>query len=107
MGLFEKDRLIADRAEFMEVLLRLRRGHLLTQIGDNALGCVLDGTTVYHSFHTLLAHKLIAPFDNPAGFPGVKYFRLSDEGEQFMQRVFDAPGARTAPSQRQMEALDG
>jgi hypothetical protein len=107
MGLFESDRLIADRTEFAEALQSLRRGHLLLRIGDSASGCVLDGTAVYHSFHTLKAYGLIDKYDNPKGFPGVEYFRISEEGQRFAQRVLDAPDAAAALSQRQLESFHG
>jgi hypothetical protein len=88
-------------------LKSLRRGHLLTQIGDSASGCVLDGMAVYHSFRTLLAYKLIKPCENPKGFPGVKYFCISDEGEAFAARIFDAPGAQASLNQAQVEKFSG
>jgi hypothetical protein len=105
MGLFENDRLIADRAEFAEAMRSLRNGHLLLRIGDSASGCVLDGMAVYQSFHTMLAYGLIAPYDNPNGFPGVQYFRISDEGQRFAQRVLDNPETASALSHKQLESI--
>lgn len=106
MGLFENDRLIADRAEFAEAMRSLRNGHLLLRIGDSASGCVLDGMAVYQSFHTMLSYGLIAPYENPSGFPGVQYFRISEEGQRFAQRVLDSPEAAGASKQKQVEALN-
>jgi hypothetical protein len=105
MVLFENDRLIADRTEFAEAMQSLRRGHLLLRIGDSASGCVLDGMAVYRSFHTMLAYGLISPYENPTGFPGVQYFRISDEGQRFAKRVLDSPDAAAALNQKQLEAL--
>jgi hypothetical protein len=105
MGLFEDDRLIADRAEFAEALRALRRGHLLMRIGDSASGCVLDGTAVYQSFNTLQSYGLIEAYNNPSGFPGVQYFRISDEGEQFAQRVLGSATLAQSERSRQQEGV--
>lgn len=82
-------RIIPDRAEFIEALDSLRRGHVLVRTGDSALGCILDGAFVHHSFQTLLAYGLIAEYDNPFGFPGVEYYRITEQGRRFAARAWD------------------
>ena len=81
--------ILADRAEFVESLQRLRNGHVLVRTGDNSCGCVLDGAIVYRSFPPLVQYGLIDEFDNPAGFPGVQYFRITPRGRDFAQRAWE------------------
>lgn len=81
--------IIADRAEFIEVLATLRRGHILVRTGDSSVGCILDGAFVYHAFPTLMKYRLIDEFDNPEGFPGVRYFRINDRGRDFADRAWE------------------
>ncbi|MBL8330649.1 MAG: hypothetical protein JNJ71_17560 [Rubrivivax sp.] len=100
MGLFSSEPIIANRAEFAEALHRMLRGHVLVRTGDSAHGCVIDGAPVYHSFDVLSSYGLIHRFHNPAGFPGVEYYRLSDAGRQFADRIW-----RTWRSRRTLERL--
>lgn len=88
MSLFDRDPIIADRAEFAEALQRLRAGHILVRTGCGACSCVLDGAFVHHSFETLLEYELIESFDNRCGFPGVEYYRISARGREFGSRVW-------------------
>ena len=83
------DRILADRAEFVESLQRLRRGHVLVRTGDDACGCVLDGAIVYRSYPPLVRYGLIDEFENPEGFPGVQYFRITPRGREFAQRAWE------------------
>ncbi len=82
--------IIADRAEFVDALRLLRKGHVLVKAGNSSCGCVLDGDIVYHSYDTLLRYGLIDEFDNPDGFPNVSYYRLSLRGRAFARRAVDA-----------------
>ena len=90
MGLFNSKPIIADRAEFVEALQRLRRGHVLVKTGDGSCSCVLDGGILYHSFDTLERYGLIDEFENPRGFAGVRYFRITDDGRGFADRAWSA-----------------
>ncbi len=80
-------RIIPDRAEFVDVLNSLNRGHVLVRTSSHALGCILDGAFVHHSFPTLAEYDLIAPYDNPFGFPGVEYYRITERGRRFATRA--------------------
>ena len=79
--------IIADRAEFIDALSLLRRGHVLVRASDGAGGCLLDGGIVYHSWEPLSRFGLIDEFDNPDGFPHAQYYRLSDRGRDFADRA--------------------
>lgn len=79
--------LIADRAEFVDALNLLRKGHVLVRVSDRAGGCVLDGGTVYHSYEPLKQYGLIDEFDNPHGFPNASYYRLTPRGREFADRA--------------------
>jgi hypothetical protein len=81
------DVIIADRGEFVDVLRSLSRGHVLVQAGDGAGSAVVDGGVVYHSVPALMKYGLVDEFDNPFGFEGARYFRLSERGRQFAERA--------------------
>lgn len=106
MGLFSSTPIIADRAEFVEALQRLRRGHVLVKTGDGANSCLIDGALVHHSFETLRRYRLIAEFDNPHGFEGVRYYRLTATGREFADRTWHA-WRGTPPLQRLVVRLVG
>lgn len=79
--------IIADRAEFVDALRALRRGHVLVHVSDQSGGCLLDGGTVYSSFETLRQYDLIDEFDNPDGFANVHYFRITRRGREFADKA--------------------
>ncbi len=106
MGLFSSNVIIADRAEFVEALERLRRGHVLVRTGEGACSCVLDGGLVHHSFGTLHRYGLIDEFDNPQGFNGVQYYRITDRGREFADRAWTA-WRQARPLERVMVRLVG
>jgi hypothetical protein len=81
------DTLIADRAEFVDALQQLLRGHVLVRVSDASWGCQLNGAPLLRSFGTLLRFGLIAEYANPAGFEGVEYYRLTERGRWFGQRA--------------------
>lgn len=85
-----QQRLIADRAEFVDALDRLRRGHVLVKVGDSAGGCVLDGSVLYRSYEPLLRFGLIGEFENPQGFRHASYYRLTPSGREFAERACQA-----------------
>jgi DNA-binding IclR family transcriptional regulator len=80
-------RIIADRGEFIDVLRALARGHILVRLSDLSGGCSIDGSAVYRSFEPLVRYGLIREFDNPQGFGGVRYFRLTERGCDFAARA--------------------
>lgn len=88
MGLSSNEPIISDRAEFVEALRRMQRGHLLVRAGDSAGSCVIDGAPIFHSFDTLRAYRLIDRFDNPKGFCGVEYYRINERGRDFAERAW-------------------
>lgn len=83
-------RIIPDRGEFVDVLSRLARGHVLVRTGEGSNGCVIDGGIVYHSYPTLERYGLIDEFSNPHGFEHVRYFRLSERGRAFADKACTA-----------------
>jgi hypothetical protein len=80
-------RIIPDRAEFVDALRLLRKGHVLVKVSETVGGCVLDGATVYHSFEPLRRYGLIDEYDNPHGFPNASYYRLTPRGREFADRA--------------------
>ncbi len=82
--------IIVHRAEFVDALHLLLRGHWLVRVGDGAGCTTIDGAPLWHSFDTLQHYGLIDEVDNREGFPGVRYFRLSDRGHDFARRAWDA-----------------
>jgi hypothetical protein len=82
--------IIPDRAEFIDALRVLRRGHVLVRVHTGSGGCMIDGAPVYRSFDTLMEYGLIREFENPVGFAGVRYYRLSDTGREFADRACTA-----------------
>ena len=82
--------IIADRAEFVDALHLLRKGHVLVRTGEAVGGCVLDGAIVYRSYPTLKQYGLIDEFDNPQGFPNASYYRLTPRGREFAERACSA-----------------
>ena len=82
--------IIADRAEFVDALSLLHRGHVLVRTSPSAGGVVLDGAPLYHSWETLSEYGLIDEFDNPEGFPHASYYRLSDRGRHFAEQALTA-----------------
>ena len=71
--------------EFVDCLRHLLRGHVLVRVSDFAGWTSLAGSPVHHSFPALEAHGLIQEFDNPAGFVGVHYYRMTRAGREFAQ----------------------
>jgi hypothetical protein len=82
--------IIADRGEFVDVLRALARGRVLVRLGDHGGGCTIDGGIVYHSYRALERYGLIREYDNPEGFPSLRYYRLSENGREFARRACDA-----------------
>jgi hypothetical protein len=87
-------RLIADRGEFIDVLRHLRQGHVLVRpkaaCDSDQANSVLDGCPVYTAVQPLMQFDLIAEFDNPDGFPTMRYFRMTRTGRDFADRALQA-----------------
>jgi hypothetical protein len=93
-GIQDCQPIIADRAEFAEALHRLRRGHVMVRTGEGSLSCCIDGAPVHHSFRTLRDYGLIETFENRFGFAGIEYWRITDSGRDFADRVWNHWRAR-------------
>jgi hypothetical protein len=81
------DVIIADRAEFIDALQRLRKGQILVQPVDSDERCVLDGCLLYTAYRPLASYQLIEEFKNREGFPHARYYRLSARGRAFAERA--------------------
>lgn len=81
--------IIADRAEFVDALSQLVLGHVLVRASEASWGCQLNGAPLRWSFGTLLRFGLIARYENPSGFEGVDYYRITESGRWFAGRVLD------------------
>ena len=86
-------RAITHRGEFVDALAALRRGGVIVRLDDDA--CLLDGVRLMWSFDDLLRHELVAEFSNPAGFAGVRYYRMTHAGRTFADDALAAWRARS------------
>lgn len=82
--------IIPDRAEFLDALRLLHRGHVLVKTSAVCSRCIVDGRIFYHSCDTLLNYGLIDEFDNPEGFASARYYRITPAGRAFAERAVDA-----------------
>ena len=98
--------IIVDRAEFAEVLHRLRRGRIMVRSRGSAVACHIDGVAVHHAFGTLRDHALIERFQNRFGLPGHEYWRITAHGRDFADRVWNHWRAKTR-LQRMVMRLTG
>ena len=85
---------LINLGEFIDALAVLRRGKVLVVMDTEAWVCMLDGSPLLWSFRVLRDHGLIAEFDNPAGFEGLRYYRMTDDGLSFSERALAAWQAR-------------
>ncbi|MFN9194802.1 MAG: hypothetical protein ACK5V2_13965 [Pseudomonadota bacterium] len=82
--------LIPDRCEFIDALRALRNGRVLVQGGEGSNSFVLDGALLHTAHRPLVHYGLVHEFDNPAGFRGARYYRLSANGREFADRADEA-----------------
>jgi hypothetical protein len=82
--------IIADRGEFIDALRLLRRGHVMVHMGEGSHGTAISGGPIRHSADTLHRYGLVDEFDNPDGFEGVRYYRLSERGRRFADQAWSA-----------------
>lgn len=83
----EREPIIADRGEFIDVLGALHRGHVLVRVSDVVGGWTIDGYPVYRAHEPLARFGLIREIENPEGFPSVRYYRLTAHGRAFADRA--------------------
>lgn len=86
--------IILNLSEFIDALAALRRGRVIVVMDAETRNCVLDGARLMSTFHPLHHYGLIAEFDNPAGFAGLRYFRMTEIGEQFADNALAVWQAR-------------
>ena len=79
--------IIPNRGEFIDALQALRKGRVMVRVSDISGGCTLDGAPVYSAHRTLIVYGLVREFENPHGFPSVRYYRLSERGRDFAERA--------------------
>lgn len=85
---------LLNLGEFIDALAALRRGRVVVVMDAEARVCVLDGSSLLWSFRVLDDYGLIAEFDNPDGFPGLRYYRMTGDGLSFSERALAAWQAR-------------
>jgi hypothetical protein len=88
-------RVIAHRAEFIDVLNLMRGGRLLVRSDlDGGERCLVEGSTVfvYATYGTLAAYGLIEELPLPpheaAAAPHLHWYRLSPRGREFAHRAW-------------------
>ncbi len=79
--------IIADRAEFVDVLRLMRRGKVLVRASDSSGGCLLDGAVVYHSFEPLSRYGLIDELQVDPHQTRARCYRLTPRGRDFADRA--------------------
>lgn len=75
------------RAEFIDVMHSLLRGNTLVVADIGSTNAVIDGNIIYHTLPTLTRYDLVEEFDNPVGFRGVTYMKLTVKGRAFAERA--------------------
>lgn len=78
--------MVAHRYELFAALQLLRRGYILSRFRGSPR-CAIAGGILYWSFPDLKRYQLIQPVDNPAGFEGVEYYRITSAGFDFENRL--------------------
>lgn len=78
---------LADRGELVDALKLLLAGRVLVQLPGPAGGALLDGAPLRWSMPVLRHYGLVEAFDNPRGFAGLGYFRLTAPGRAFAHRL--------------------
>jgi DNA-binding MarR family transcriptional regulator len=82
--------IIADRAEFIDALMQLRRGRVLVRPSDCDERCLLDGSLLYTAYKPLADYELIGEYPNPDGFEHARYYRLTPRGREFADQACQA-----------------
>jgi DNA-binding MarR family transcriptional regulator len=82
--------IIADRAEFIDALMHLRRGRVLVRPSSSDERCLLDGSLLYTAYKPLADYQLIDEYPNPDGFEHARYYRLTERGREFAEQACQA-----------------
>lgn len=86
--------IILNLSEFIDALAALRRGNVIVVMDAETRSCMLDGARLMSAFRPLHDYGLVAEYDNPAGFPGLRYFRMTDTGKFFADNALAVWQAR-------------
>lgn len=86
--------IILNLSEFIDALAALSRGRVIVVMDAETRNCVLDGARLMSAFRPLHDYGLIAEFDNPAGFAGLRYYRMTETGQQFADNALAVWQAR-------------
>lgn len=86
--------ILTSRSEFIDALAALRRGNVIVRPAADSDIYVLDGVRVLWSFKSLMHYGLITEFDNPVGFAGARYYRITETGRHFADEALAAWQAR-------------
>ena len=86
--------IILHLSEFIDALDALHQGQVIVVLDAEMRSCVLDGVQLLCAFQPLLDYGLVAEFDNPAGFPGLRYYRMTEVGTAFADKALAAWRAR-------------
>lgn len=78
--------MVAHRYELFSALRLLRRGYTLARFRESPR-CAIAGWILYSAFPDLERYELIQPVDNPDGFEGMEYYRISSAGFEFEARL--------------------
>ena len=86
--------IILNLSEFIDALAALRRGRVIVVMDAETRNCVLDGARLMNAFRPLHDYGLIAEFDNPAGFEGLRYYHMTETGLEFADNALAVWQAR-------------
>lgn len=86
--------IILNLSEFIDALAALSRGRVIVVMDAETRTCVLDGARLMSTFRPLHDYGLIAEYDNPAGFEGLRYYRMTETGQQFADNALAVWQAR-------------
>ena len=85
------NRIIADRAEFIDALEMLRRGRVLVHADDAGdERCLIDGHVLYTAFKPLCDFALIDEVHPEADVGRMHCYRLTPRGRDFAERACES-----------------
>jgi hypothetical protein len=87
--------IILNLSEFVDALAALRRGRVIVVMDAETRNCVLDGARLMSAFGPLHDYGLIAEYDNPAGFEGLRYYQMTEAGRFFADNALAVWQARS------------
>jgi hypothetical protein len=80
--------IIPDRAEFIDALRQLRRGSVLARSSAPGERCLLEGQFLRSAFVPLSRFSLIEEVGAPDVATNIRYYRLSERGQDFADRAW-------------------